>query len=55
MARGTEWTESPGGTYLGLGQRLLATDEGEYALMDIRQIKLDSTNDGDPAEPAPEA
>jgi type VI secretion system protein ImpE len=55
MARGTEWTESPGGTYIGFGQRLLATNEGEYALMDIREIKLDSTNDGDPAEPAPEA
>ena len=54
MARGTEWTESPGGTYIGLGQRLLATNEGEHALMDIREIKLDSTNDGDPAEPAPE-
>ena len=50
----TRMTESPGGTYIGLGQRLLATNEGEHALMDIREIKLDSTNDGDPAEPAPE-
>ncbi len=55
MARGTEWTETPGGTYVGLGQRLLATDETEYALMDVRQIRLDSTNDGEPAaEPASE-
>ncbi len=55
MARGTEWTEAPGGTYVGLGQRLLAPNEAEYALMDIRQIRLDSTSDGEPAEPAPEA
>lgn len=55
MARGTEWTETPGGTYIGLGQRLLATNEGEHALMDIREIKLDSINDESPAEPAPEA
>jgi type VI secretion system protein ImpE len=55
MARGTDWSEAPGGTYVGLGQRLLATNETEHALMDIRQIKLDSTNDGEPAaEPAPE-
>jgi type VI secretion system protein ImpE len=55
MARGTEWTEVPGGAYVGLGQRLLATNDAEHALMDIRQIKLDSTNDGEPAQPAPEA
>jgi type VI secretion system protein ImpE len=56
MARGTEWSETPGGTFVGLGQRLLATNEAEHALMDIRQIRLDSTNDGEPAtEPAPEA
>jgi protein involved in temperature-dependent protein secretion len=26
--------------YTGLGQRLLATDSAEYALMDIRQIEF---------------
>ena len=55
MARGTEWTEVPGGAYVGVGQRLLATNEAEHALMDIRQIKLDSINEGEPGEPAPEA
>lgn len=53
MARSTEWVEHPGETFLGLGQRLLATDQGEYPLMDVRVIKLDSleTDDGveDPA------
>lgn len=40
MARGTEWMERPGSTFLGLGQRLLATDDGEYGLMDVRLIEL---------------
>lgn len=42
MARSTEWTERPGAAFLGVGQRLLATDQGEYPLMDARIIKLDS-------------
>ncbi len=40
MARGTEWMERPGSTFLGLGQRLLATDQAEFALMDVRVIEL---------------
>jgi type VI secretion system protein ImpE len=39
-ARRTEWAERPGEEYHGLGQRMLATDAGEYALMDIRQVSL---------------
>jgi len=46
MARGTEWIEKPGATHLGLGQRLLATDQGEYALMDVRVIALSGVDDG---------
>jgi type VI secretion system protein ImpE len=42
MARRTEWIEKPGETFLGLGQRLLATDQGEFPLMDARVIKLAS-------------
>jgi type VI secretion system protein ImpE len=41
MARATEWVERPGSMYLGLGQRLLATDQGEFPLMDVRTIQLD--------------
>ena len=37
MARRTEWAGA-GGWFTGLGQRMLATDSGEYALQDIRQI-----------------
>ena len=40
MARGTEWIERSGSTFLGVGQRLLATDQGEHALMDVRVIQL---------------
>lgn len=54
MARGTEWTETPGGSYFGLGQRLLATNDAEYALMDVRVIALNSPDDSDAPPPEPE-
>jgi type VI secretion system protein ImpE len=48
MARRTEWIEAgPRGPH-GLGQRMLATDAGEFALMDVRLIEFD-------AEPEPVA
>jgi type VI secretion system protein ImpE len=40
LARKTLWQEASPGTFHGLGQRLLATDKGEYALMDVRDIRL---------------
>jgi type VI secretion system protein ImpE len=40
LARKTDWNETATGTYLGLGQRMLATDAGEYSLMDVRTITL---------------
>jgi type VI secretion system protein ImpE len=45
MARRTEWVEKAGDTFLGVGQRLLATDQGEFPLMDARIIKLESPED----------
>jgi type VI secretion system protein ImpE len=42
LARGTEWKEYPGEMFFGVGQRLLATDQGEYSLMDVRLISLES-------------
>lgn len=42
LARRTEWQEPGEGAVVGLGQRLLATDEGEHALLDIRLIGLDT-------------
>ena len=40
LSRRTEWQEN-GDWFLGLGQRMLATDAGEYALMDVRRITFD--------------
>ena len=41
LARKTEWVEQPGDLYLGLGQRMFATDKDEFPLLQIRQIDLD--------------
>lgn len=41
LAARTEWVDLGDETYQGLGQRLLATDAAEYALMDIRQLTFD--------------
>lgn len=38
LARRSEWSEPRAGSYHGLGQRLLATDSGEFPVMDIREI-----------------
>ena len=43
MARKTEWVAVPPQSHAGLGQRMLATDDADYALMDIRRIDLDVT------------
>ncbi|NOQ64406.1 MAG: tetratricopeptide repeat protein [Methyloprofundus sp.] len=40
LSRKTEWQESGTGLYTGLGQKLWATDENEYALMDTRSIQF---------------
>lgn len=40
LARRTAWEEKDGGHYIGLGQRMLCTDQGEYPLMDVRAITL---------------
>ena len=41
LARKTKWVEQPGNVYLGLGQRIFATDKDEFPLLQIRQIDLD--------------
>ncbi|HET6277521.1 MAG TPA: type VI secretion system accessory protein TagJ [Candidatus Polarisedimenticolia bacterium] len=40
MARKTEWMQRDEETFLGLGQRMLSTNEDEYPLIDIRSIEL---------------
>jgi type VI secretion system protein ImpE len=41
LARRTEWRQPGDGSWAGLGQRMLVTDAGEHALMDVRLIELD--------------
>jgi type VI secretion system protein ImpE len=41
MGRRTDWVVQPGELYCGIGQRLMATDTGESALLDIRSIDFD--------------
>lgn len=42
MARATTWADAGSDTYIGTGQRLLATDSGDVALLDLRNLKLDA-------------
>jgi type VI secretion system protein ImpE len=42
LARKTEWVEREGNTFLGLGQRVFATDQGEYPLLECRIIDFES-------------
>jgi len=51
MARGTEWQERPADTFLGLGQRLWTTDQGDHALMDVRAVQIDSPETDAEASP----
>lgn len=41
MARRTEWLEPSPGFFIGRGQRLLTTDAGDLALMDLRSVVLE--------------
>jgi type VI secretion system protein ImpE len=38
MSRKTEWLEIADDQYRGLGQRVLTTDGGDHALLDVREI-----------------
>ena len=40
LSRMTEWRELGPATYAGFGQRMWATDAGEFALLDTREIVL---------------
>jgi type VI secretion system protein ImpE len=50
LARKTDWLAASPGLFHGVGQRMLVTQEGEFALMDVRQILF-----GDAASQAREA
>lgn len=55
LSRRTEWTDCGSELFTGLGQRLLATDVDEYALMDLRSIELDSEDDSPAEDPSQES
>ena len=55
MARKTTWIEPDPDTFLGLGQRILNTDQGELPLLDVRNISLDGVAEAEPEVPAPQA
>jgi type VI secretion system protein ImpE len=40
LGKKTTWEEIEPGAFRGFGQRLLATDAGEHALMDVREIVI---------------
>ncbi len=42
LSRKTEWIGQGDAAFIGLGQRLLSTNENDYALMDIREIKFNA-------------
>jgi type VI secretion system protein ImpE len=50
MSRKTDWLQPESNVFIGLGQRLLATDAGEYPLLEVREIALQSATV--PKEPA---
>lgn len=50
LARKTEWVDQGHDTFTGVGQRLLATDLGDHAIMDIRKLTLNTAADPAAAE-----
>lgn len=58
LARRTEWVDRGAELFVGLGQRMLVTDAGEYPIMDARTIRLETSEAAAPpmlAEPAASA
>ena len=50
LAQKTEWEQKAEDVYFGTGQRILATDGGEYSLLEVRSIQLHSGDEpGDAA------
>jgi type VI secretion system protein ImpE len=52
MGRKTVWAEDTPGVFTGLGQRVLTTDAGDHALMDVRVIVIGEPATGLPGEGA---
>lgn len=41
LARRTEWTDMGEDMFFGLGQRMLATDQAEYPLLEVRDLHIE--------------
>jgi type VI secretion system protein ImpE len=52
LSRRTDWDEKPGGTFLGLGQRMLVTDQKEYSLLEVRDVTFETGVTAGTAAPA---
>ena len=46
LARKTEWRELAPDVWVGSGQRVLSSDAGEHALMDVREILFNEASNG---------
>ncbi|MBC2713123.1 MAG: tetratricopeptide repeat protein [Desulfosarcina sp.] len=49
MGRKTDWRDAGNDLFIGIGQRMLATDQGEYPLLEIREVFLNQS-DSQPEE-----
>lgn len=46
LARSTEWEDAGDGAFIGIGQRLIATDTGDVGVMDLRRLVVDGPTGG---------
>ncbi|MCC6285393.1 MAG: virulence protein SciE type [Phycisphaerales bacterium] len=46
LGRATEWAEREAGVVTGLGQRMLATDAGEYPMLEARLVRFEEASGG---------
>jgi type VI secretion system protein ImpE len=44
MGRKTDWRDAGHNLFTGIGQRMLATDSGEYPLLEVRSVLLDPSD-----------
>lgn len=50
LARATNWVDAGAETFVGLGQRVLATDASDIALLDLRNLTLNTAPADDDAD-----
>lgn len=43
LGRKTDWVEDPAGYWRGVGQRMLATEQDEYPMLEVRSLQIDPT------------